>query len=311
MQSTTRRPLRAVVVLAVLPFSLDAYAQADGNVLYLSEYLYGDFYYAPLGDVDTANPRSIRPRRLRLPGNFRSGIELGNADVSFDGRRIVFAARRTTDYDWDIYEAEINLGRRRIDNVARIIHDADGGRDEDPRYSWDGSRIVYKCSNDICVYPENGYTNPVVSSPCELWVPSFDLSGTNVSYVKRCDDDPSSDRIFRSNLQGGAPIEIENFGGGPDRFAHFLADGGIVYSHDDGGSATASLWVSYPGATPLLLHSQTESDDDPYPDKHDANHIAFIGWENGGYNLFIFRYARGDAVRILSNRPVLAPVLFR
>ena len=43
--------LALAAVLSI--FAATAFAEDDGNVVYLSEYLYGDYYVAALGDVDT------------------------------------------------------------------------------------------------------------------------------------------------------------------------------------------------------------------------------------------------------------------
>lgn len=280
----------------------------DGYVLYLSEYLTGDYYYAPLTQVDSDNPPLIRPRMLRLPWRFRSRVELGNADVSYDGRRIVFAARKTSDNDWNIYTGNIDVNRGRIRQLRRIIRNI-GTRDEDPRFSWDGSQIVYKCDGNICIHDNSGQTDPIVQSWCELWAPSFDLSGYTVTYTKRCGDG-SSDRIWEYNLLSGVETDVPNIGGGADRFSHYLEDGRIVYSHIDAATNTSSLWShDYGSASPF--HDRTSSDDDPYPDKHNFNHVAFIGWEDGGYNLFMYRLMSGDSVRLSQGIPMLAPVLFR
>jgi hypothetical protein len=300
-------PGTGLVVLIYL-FSGTAIAQDDGNVLYLSEYLHGDYYYARLRDVDRSNPRFIRPRKLRLHSSFRENVELGNHDVSYFGKKIVFAARNTIDYDWDIYIGTIDLRRKRIRNVDRIIRNI-GARDEDPRFSWDGTQIVYKCGGDICVYPEFNYTNPVVKSWCELWAPSFDPSGYRISYTKRCGG-RSDDRVWQYDLLTGSESAVPSATSSTDRFSQFLDDGRIVYSHIDIAAARSSLWI-YDSGYVSQLHDQTESDDDPYPDKHDRNHIAFIGWEDDGYDLYVYRQSRGDAVRLSDGLPILAPVLFR
>lgn len=304
-----RRCIAAICFsVLVLSFSTNAFAKDGGYVLYLSEYLHGDFYFASLGDVDGEEVRRIRPRKLRLPRSFRSQAELGNPDVSIDGKSIVFAARLTTDYDWDIYTGTIDLSRRQIRDLRVIVGNA-GSRDEDPRYSWDGSRIVYKCGGNICIYPDNNYINPVVNSQCELWAPSFDLSGYTVSYTKRCNGSPS-DRIWQYSLLMHEEVQVPNIDGGADRFAHFLEDGRIVFSRIDLSSVTSSLWIHDSSFT-SVLHDRTESDDDAYPDKHDSNHIAFIGWGGSGYDLFMYRQQHGDSVRLTRVTSVLAPVLFR
>lgn len=300
--------LAVVFVAASSLYADTVFAQDDGNVLYLSEYLHGDYYYARLGDVDRSNPRSIRPRKLRLRSSFRDSVELGNHDVSYNGKEIVFAARNTADYDWDIFVGKLDLRRNRIRDVERIIRNV-GVRDEDPRYSWDGTQIVYKCGGNICIYPDLNYANPVVASWCELWAPSFDVSGYRVSYTKRCDG-PSDDKIWQYDLLTGSEFSMPSKSGSADRFSQFLDDGRILFSHLDFETSRSSLWVFDSGHA-LPLHDRTESDDDPYADKHDREHIAFIGWEEGGYDLYIYRQSRGDSVRLSHGQPILWPVLFR
>ncbi len=286
-----------------------ASAQSDGYVLFLDRYLSGDYYYAPLGDVDAQNPQQIRPRRLRMPSAFRRSTEIGNADVSPDGSTIVFAARRTDDYDWDIYTGTLDFSRNRIRNPQLLIRNA-GTRDEDPRYSWDGGAIVYKCAGNICIYPEL-YPNPVVISWCELWAPSFSPTGFEISYVKRCGAG-DSDRVWEYDLTRRSESIVPHANEGPDRFPFYLDDGRIVYSHLDNDSGQASLWVNDTGYV-SLLHERTRSDDDPYPDKTDRNHIAFIGWNDRSnfYDLYMYRMSSSDSVRLSRGTPVLGPVLFR
>ena len=308
-QLRRKRLIPTWIVLALLPLSGVTFAQDDGKVLFLSEYLTGDYFYADLGDVDVARPAMIRPRKLRLPGRFRSRVQLGNHDVSYDGSRIVFAARDNRSGDWDIYLGRLQTARGRITSVEKLTSAA-ASRDEDPRFSWNGEQIVYKCNNDICVYPEGLYGSPAVSSACELWAPSFDSSGFSVSFGERCSE-PENDSIRYVNLLTGRGGEVPGSAGAPDRFAYYLEDGNIVYSHIDPVSRRSSLWLYMSGAGTTLLHDRTESDDDPYPDKHDRNHIAFIGWQNGGYDLFMYRQDRGDSVQLSRNTTLLAPVLFR
>ncbi len=303
-------PFLACVLLAAcaLSFSSTALARDDGYVLFLDEYLAGDYYYARLSDLDGDNPPQIHPRKLRLPRKFQRNVEIGNADVSADGSTIVFAARKTSDYNWDIYYGSIDLRRSRIRKVRLLVGAA--GRDEDPRISWQGTSIVYKCDGNICIYPAI-YPNPVVVSWCELWAPSFALSGYGVSFTKRCGDG-DSDRIWQYDLLTGDETPIPNEGDRADRFAHYMDDGTLVYSHIDKDTGTSSLWVHGAGYA-SLLHDRTRSDDDPYPDKRDRNHIAFIGWDDNGanYDLYVYRRSRGDSVKLSDDISVLAPVLFR
>jgi Tol biopolymer transport system component len=314
---------RLVIAVVLLSAWTGARASDDGYVLFLSSYLSGDYYVAPLNDIDVAEPAPIQPRKLRLPRRFRDRVQLGNHDVSPDGRTIVFAALSRIDPDWDLYTGRIDLKSARIRDVAPLIQNSFEGapsRDEDPRFSWDGSQIVYKCDFDICVHgPQTGLIERVAESPCELWGPSFDPTGYSISYTRRgepsggsCNADPELDRIWLKDLTSGQTTGLPPAtpDGGPDRFAHYLGDGRVIYSHIDGATRGASLYAIENGSI-YLFHDQTRSDDDAYPDRHDPNHIAFIGWENGGYRLFVYRQEQADAVRLTSGFPILAPVLFR
>jgi hypothetical protein len=302
-----RRRHRLICLVALLAAGLSHAAEDDGYVLFLDEYLHGDFYVAALGDVDARGVHYIRPRRLRMPWPFGTAYEIGNADVSIDGRTIVFAARHEDELDWDIYAGTLDLSRNRVLDVEKIIGES-GTREEDPRFSWDGGQIVYKCDGNICVYPGD-FGNPAVASSCELWAPAFDPSGYTISYGARCGD-AASDRLRQTELLTGKTVEIPNAGGGADRFAQFANDGRLVYSHIDSTTGTSSLWTYDSGFSQPLL-DRTYSDDDPYPDKRDSNHIAFIGWQDDGYDLFIYRADRNDAVQLTRGISVLGPVLFR
>ena len=299
--------IRAGLLLIILLASNHGTAQGSSYVLYLNEYLVGDFYYALLPDLDQADPPFITPERLRLPSWFKNNFEIANADVAPNGKTIIFAAsRNTTGYDWNIYEGRINIKRSKIHRLSLLIANT-GTRDEDPRYSWDGEYVVYKCDGNLCLYPEY-QSNPVVESECELWGPSFHPSGDMVSYTKRCDGG-NSDRIFVYDLLSEEEIPIPNYDGGPDRFSHFLNDGRLVYSHIDKKTWTSNLWV-YDDGDVSLFHDRTQSDDDAYADKHNWSYTAFIGWQNGGYDLFVHRSVYQDSVQLTEGIPALGPVLF-
>ncbi len=310
MNASKQRKLLAGIGLIITGavFGGAAFGNDDGNVLYLSEYLHGDFYYAPLGDIDRSDPPLLQPIKLQLPVTFRAKVELGNHDVSPDGKSIVFAARKTTDYDWNIYRGDIDLRKKRIRKLTRIIRNV-GVRDEDPRYSWDGRQIVYKCGGNVCIYPELTYASPVVTSWCELWAPSFGPTGYAITYTKRCAGS-SDDKIWQFDLLTETESALPSAGGATDRFSQFLDDGRIVFSRFDAASGRSSLWVHDSGVS-ALLHDRTQSDDDLNADKHDRNHIAFIGWQDDGYDLYVYRVSRGDSVKLTEGRSVLWPVLFR
>ncbi len=270
-------------------------------VIYLSEYLSGDFYLAALPDLSVEAPGLVAPRLVSLE-RFRG--KLANPDVSADGRRIVFAA--VVRNAWNIYVGALDAANARVTDI-RLLVPGDGQRVEDARFSWDGEQVVYKCANDICVHPPI-VPNPLIHSACELWAPVFHPGGTRIAYSKRCEDS-DSDRIEVYDVATGVADSVPNADGGPDRFPTFRGDGRLIYSHAAKGSGLASLWA-YAAGGAQLFHDRTESDDDPYAHKLDWELLAFIGYDQG-YQLFVHRESRGDSVQLTSGVPVLGPVIFQ
>lgn len=277
-------------------------APSGTYVLYISDYLSGNFYLAALPDLTVDDPGLVDPQLVSL-GRFRG--KLANPDVSADGQKIVFAA--VVRNSWNIYVGALDVANARVTDL-RMLVSGDGQRIEDARFSWDGEQVVYKCANDICVHPPVG-PNPLIDSNCELWAPVFHPGGTRIAYSRRCNDDPASDRIEIYDLGTGLTDSVPNADGGPDRFPTFRGDGRLVYSHLSQGSGTASLW-SYANGTTQLFHDRTESDDDPYANKRDWELLAFIGYDQG-YQLFVHREWRNDSVQLTSGLPVLGPVIFQ
>jgi hypothetical protein len=269
-------------------------------VLYLDRYVIGDFFLAQLPNLLLDDPGILSPSVVKLNG-FKG--KLGNPDVSSDGKEIAFAA--IVRNDWNIYTGKLDVAKVEVTNIKPIAN-RKGVREEDPRYSWDGQQLVFKCDGNICLLPAI-VPNPIVSSGCELWGPAFHPAATRISYTARCNA-PESDRIFVYNLATGQTVAVPNLDGGPDRFSHFMGDGRLIYSHLDPETGTASLW-SYIGGLISPFHDRTNSDDDPYADKRDWEYLAFVGYQSG-YDLFIYRESRSDSVQLTQDIPVLGPIIF-
>ena len=103
----TSRPgsLAALAAMMAALLAPSSHAADNGLVVYLSAYLSGDYYYAPVPDLlpNESQQEHIQPIQLSLPRDFRRSVELGNHDISADGQIIVFAARTKRRQDWDIY----------------------------------------------------------------------------------------------------------------------------------------------------------------------------------------------------------------
>jgi Tol biopolymer transport system component len=301
-QSAVRWTLAAVALCCV---SIGVARAQDQYVLYIDGFPARKLYLAQLRGLAQDFPPRISPRAVRLP---RPMGKFGNPDVSSDGGRVVFPTLFKD--EWDIYTGTLDPTRREVRNVRPLVA-ATGVREEDPRFSWDGQEVVYKCDGSICLHPERGSRpNPVVSAEgCELYGPSFHPTGGVISYTARCGAE-GLDRIRIAELSTGNVIEVPNGDGGADRYSHFLADGTLLYTHQDPQSGSESLWIyDCESGTVRLFHNRANSDADPYANKSNPEYVAFVAYRRG-YDLFVYRRSREDSVRLSSRAKVLGPVIF-
>ena len=281
-------------------------------VVFLDDYPQGRFQLAVLPclsgtDVEIVNTRELG---LDLPRRLQRRFQVGNGDVYNDGgrRRIVFGGRATSKDYWGIYQGVVDLDREVITDI-RVLVNTPFVREEDPRFSSDGQWIVYKRNGEIWrMHSQDPFAVPDLldqEDGCELWAPS--MYANAVTYTRRCDGDV--DRIVY-HREGALPQILPSLGDGPDQFAHFTQTGDVVYSHFDTSDGKSSLWLFIPGSVPQFLHDETISDDDPYADRSGNDYIAFAGWGDGRYDLYVFRRSVQNAVKITENINVLGPILF-
>jgi hypothetical protein len=293
-----------------VPPSCDA--EQPDYVVFLDDYPKGRFHLALLPCLSGMEVNIVSPRELALdlPRKLQRTFQVGNGDVYNDGdsRRIVFGGRASSRDYWDLYEGVIDVNRALITDI-RVLVGTPSIREEDPRFSLDGQWIVYKRNGEIWrMDAQDPYAVPKPlhrEDGCELWAPS--MYANVVTYARRCGGEP--DRIVYQ-VEGARPQIVPGSGDGPDRFAHFTAIGDVVYSHFDTSESRTSLWLYIPGATPQFLHDETRSDDDPYADRSGDEYIAFAGWGDGRYDLYVFRRSVQNAVRITNSINVLGPILF-
>lgn len=283
-------------------------------VLFLDDYPKGRFHMAVLPCLSDNPVNLVSPQELLLdlPRRDLRKFQVANGDVYDDGnvRRIVFGGRTGPSHYWGIYEGVVDVARGMITEIREVVSTAQV-REEDPRFSSDGQWIVYKRNREIWrIYAQDPSAPPSLffgEEGCELWNPS--MFANVISYARTCGGDSESDRIVY-HLDGSHPEILPSFGGGPDRFAHFTQTGDLVYSHVDTSDNTASLWMYIPGSDPFLLHKETISDDDAYAERDGNEYIAFSGWGNGGYDLYVYRRTLSTAVQLTAGINVLGSILF-
>ncbi len=282
-------------------------------VIFLDDYPTGRFHLAVLPCLTDETVPLVNSQELALdlPRSERRKFQVANGDIYIDGgvRRIVFGGRTGPSAYWGIYEGVVDIDRGSITGI-KVIVSTPMVREEDPRFSANGDWIVFKRNGEIWrIYARGSDESPHRlhrQSGCELWAPSRYANVT--SYVRRCDGKPESDRIVY-HLDGHAPVTLPSLGGGPDRFAHFTSGGNLVYSHLDTSAGTASLWMYLPGSAPFPLHDETGSDDDPYAERNGDEYIAFSGWGNSSYDLYVYRRTLGSAVQLTSGINVFGSIL--
>ena len=286
-------------------------AQPD-YVVFLDGYPQGRFHLAVLPCLSGTEVGFVNSRELALdlPRRLQRKFQVGNGDIYNDGdiRRIVFGGRGNSREHWGIYEGVIDVDRELITDISVLIN-TPSIREEDPRFSSDGQWIVYKRNGEIWrVNAQDPFAVPELirrEDGCELWAPS--MYANVVTYARRCGGGP--DRIAYQ-VEGAGPQILPSLGEGPDRFAHLTPIGDVVYSHFDTSKNRSSLWLYIPDTTPVLLHDETTSDDDPYAERIGNEYIAFVGWGDGRYDLYIFRRSLDNAVQITNHVNVLGPILF-
>lgn len=292
------------------PSNKPSVSAAGDYVLYFDQYLGTKFYIAKLEGLSDDRPPLINPVQLTLR---RFTGKLGNADVSFDGKTIVFAAFVRN--DWNIYRGDLDVVNKAILNITPLVNER-GVREEDPRISWDATEVVYKCGNNICIVrldsPE--FRILEVNDICELYGPAFDYTGTMIAYTQRCADE-EYDRIVIHDAMTHREIKLGSEGEGPDRFPHFLTDDRLLYSHIDSASGTASLWqydLNNPDRAPSPFHKKTVSDDDSYAHKLDAEYLLFSGFnlKTDRYDLYVYRETSGDSKKLSSQQSIIGAVMF-
>lgn len=301
---------QALTDKAIQTTALSLISKVGDYALFFDRFMGNTFYLAKLEGLTGDNPPLIDPIAINLQGFVG---QLGNPDVSFDGKTVVFAA--LVEDDWNIYQGDLDVVNATIKHIEPLADDP-FVREEDPRISWDGIEVVYKCDGNVCIAdldsPGSGIV--VISDPCELYGPAFDVTATIIAYTRRCSTG-RDDRVVVRDIITGSEFELDNAGDGPDRFPHFLADGRLLYSHLVWGD-TASLWQYNPSDPldyPSLFHSRTISDDDFYAHKQNAELMFFIGFnpDYGLYDLYLYQDITGESTQISAGQPMRGTVIFR
>jgi hypothetical protein len=181
----------------------------------------------------------------------------GNFDISKDGQKIVYASCETG--TWQIYIADINGDK--LSNTRML---SDGvSSSEDPRFSWDNSKVVYKRNGDIVVCTLDGsIIQEITNTPdIEEWESNFAPDGKIVYARKKGENYQII--VWNNNIEQVVASELY------DAFYPFFGVDGTLYfvgklheiEEDD-------IYCIHPGTTSiekLPINVPGASDADPYP----------------------------------------------
>lgn len=292
-----------------------------------------DYYVAFKDNKDEAN---IKLAILGHPGNWSIPIyqsdlyditpvnlegKCGNLDVTADGKKIVFAYNDKD--NWDIAMGDLNLNDYTIDNIKYILA-TEEHREEDPRFSWDGTKIVLKRDFDIYIYdieeeilipdeelpnlPRDGISN-------EDWGPCYNSDGTRIVFTRRLGNNDKKDEIFYYDLTSNSLVEITD-NNRPDRYPIFLPDERIVFSRYTRLTDDDLYIYNLTNPPEIRLYSSWfRSDADPYPVRDNPKYMIFISefwffWWTW-YDLYLLDLETNDNVRLSRYINIVGPTIFQ
>lgn len=220
-----------------------------------------------------------------------------NAIFSPDGLSIVFMGLGTTTQSWDIFQYNFNNGGN-----PQNLTSSGSYRDEDPRYSPDGSKIYFKRDGHLAYIDVLTSAITIVDSnpsilfnmPCEVPGGQFALysgnSGTN-SYIAKYSLSTSVSSVLYDRVDVGeyfpVPIDSTSF--------YYSANYSSTNRHDQ-------IYIGYlDGSTPEYLPFNTSSAD--YSDSCPVNSdwLILSGTRSdsaGGYDLYVANVKSGAIYRL-------------
>uniref|UniRef100_UPI0032176F75 InlB B-repeat-containing protein n=1 Tax=uncultured Draconibacterium sp. TaxID=1573823 RepID=UPI0032176F75 len=215
-----------------------------------------------------------------------------NAVASPDGSKIVFMGDNSGEpRDWDIYIWDINSS-----SSPQNLTNGNNLRDEDPRFSPDGSKIIFKQNGDIKVMDLNGEILSNVTSDGstnEESMPFFNANETKIVYARGA---KATSDIYVINSDGTNQTPLYNESSLCEYFPVFKDNSTFFYTR----------WVStndehdqiylgdYSGNSERLsINEYTSDNSDASPVGSD--YLFFSSTRNGsGYDLFLGQISTGE-----------------
>ena len=190
------------------------------------------------GDLYMREKSSPSAAETNITGGYTQGRgDVSDPEVSFDGKKIVFAMRGPNDATWNIWEYDI--AAKRLQRVIKSDAVANQGDDVDPAYLPDG-RIVFTSNRQETSLARTGYA----------YLDEYERERTLVLHVM----DPASSL----NVAGGTNssfIKQISFNQSHDRNPTVLMSGEIMFARWDhvGERNQFSIFTTNPDGTNMFV----------------------------------------------------------
>lgn len=226
-------------------------------------------------------------------------------DLSFDRSSIVFSR------EWNVFRMNADGS-----GLAQITFTSPNTLPQVwPRWSPDGSRIVYESQFACCVIGnrEIHTMNPDGSGDVRLtsnavWdgFPSWSPDGSLIVY----DNDPSNTGlnadILRMDVNGGNVTQLTSSASGAQQ-PMYSPDGSRILFHSDRGSNYQLYVIQADGSGETPLTGSTTGDNTFHAWSPDGAYIVFTSNRGGNYDLYIMN-ANGSGVRQLTTLGSIYPM---
>ncbi len=207
-----------------------------------------------------------------------------NAHFSADGESMVFmgSAAGLLENDWDVFVSHWN-GKNWAEPIN--LTGPNGKRDEDPKFSLDGSKIVYKEDGVLTTMLADGRDKTYLTpGERESSIPYFLPNGRDIIFERH-------DKIMI--YKNGKVSELWN---DPVLRAYYpigVDEKKYLYTQVQANHHDRLMWGYYDGSEskPLSFNSTQWDTSDPFPYKDGSRYIFYVSGDfsvhEGGYNLMI------------------------
>ncbi|KAJ6244957.1 protein tolb [Anaeramoeba flamelloides] len=306
-----------LILLIILLFSVIACSE---HSIFLDSYP-GNLYLVELQHLDSPDEISILPSNEIYDITPTGFVEkcgnpdvLSNTDCEDGVTDIVFPSNK--EGYWQIYHGKVDINSKTITNLSAIVSNPDE-RYEDPRISWNGTKLLFKCgTNDnlnlcVCDFPEGTNKRTIVDTSSELWGPAWSPTDQNlISYTDRTQGTQESDEVYVYDYSTSETTRLTD-NDHPDMYTTILKDGRIIWAYYNSEISRDNLLVAdINDLSSKIEINVTGSDDDAYAFKNRENWFAFVGITDSQYSLFLYDLNSENHYQITENLNVLGPVVF-